>query len=54
MGDSVTDGDSACCVGLWRRKAVTVPAMEKGEKQEHLIWYLLGAAWTTFLTMSGC
>jgi len=42
-----------CCVGLWKRKAVTVAAMEKGKKQEHLRWYLLSAAWTIFLTMSG-
>lgn len=53
LGDSVIDGDSVCCVGCWKRKAVTVAAMEKGEKQEHLKWYLLGAAWTKFLTMSG-
>lgn len=43
-----------CCGGLWRRKAVAVAAMEKGEKQECLIWYLLDIAWTKFLAMSCC
>lgn len=51
--DLVFNGVSVCCVGLWKKKAAAVAAPEKREKQEHFKWYLLGAARTKFLTMSG-
>lgn len=52
MGDSVINGDSRCCVGLWRRRAVTVTAMEKGRSKSTSYGTSWVAAWTKFLTMS--
>lgn len=46
-------GFSVPCRAL-EEENLTVTAMEKGERQEHLVWYLLGAAWTKCLTTSAC